>query len=59
MENYIISFIAFMFIIFLVSPNTFASSTSAEQKEEKNNEVNFNCHIEIIVGTNLPKKEKY
>ena len=58
MANHIISFIPFMFMILLVSPNTFASSTTAEQKEENNNEVNLSRQIEMIGGANLPK-EKY
>ena len=47
MENYNISFIQFMFIMFLVSSNTFASSTLAEQKEDNNDEVNSNLQTEI------------
>ena len=40
-------------MIFLVSTNTFASSTSDEQREENNNEVNLNRQIEMIGGENI------
>ena len=48
MEKWTTFCIQFMLIIFLVSPNTFISSTAAEQNEKKTNEVYLYSHIEII-----------